>query len=482
MGGFEIDERAFRAQNAARKPGHLVRELIQNSFDEDCSSLSVDVTVDPDGVRVAVEDDVRSGIRNLAEIWTVFSSGKQDDPTKRGRMGRGLKEIIAVCDHAIVDTVGRTVGFKWDGTRFKRTERVNDRKRGTRIVCIMPWRATAAQEITAHLSYFMPPAGIKWFAVNEQEVARRSVIDSFKASLATVIEKDGTMVERIRVGEVRLCSLLPGDEPHVYEMGIPVERIKDDGFPYHIDVQQRLPLRAERDVVPRGYLRTIFALVANRTVKGMTQEEASGLWLEEAISSPAFDKAVAGRAYVESRFGTDAIRAVTNDTQDHNLKAVQEGLTLVKTQEHSPAVRDLLRKHTLTVSEKFRETACDSADVAPKDWTADERRFVGFVEWLGAELGIGQFDISVYEAPKEGYCATWDRWANRVNFNRSRLPNGFFKAGNIEAWVDLCCHEFGHRNGEGHDKEWQDEVSRLAGAAFRVAMEHAVLISEKGWA
>lgn len=34
MQGFEIDQKNFRAQNIGRPAAHLIRELIQNAFDE----------------------------------------------------------------------------------------------------------------------------------------------------------------------------------------------------------------------------------------------------------------------------------------------------------------------------------------------------------------------------------------------------------------------------------------------------------------
>jgi hypothetical protein len=76
-----------------------------------------------------VEDDSERGFGDERLVYTVFLSDKQDDPTRRGRMGRGLKELIAAMDAAVVETVGTTIEFDAQGRR----SRPNERKRGTRI-------------------------------------------------------------------------------------------------------------------------------------------------------------------------------------------------------------------------------------------------------------------------------------------------------------------------------------------------------------
>jgi len=480
--GFEIDERAFRAQNLQRPPGHLVRELIQNVFDEDeATKLLVNVEWGNHQTRVQAEDDVPRGFEDPREIWTIFASGKKDSPMKRGRMGRGLKEIIAVSSEVLIETVEKTIYFEWRGTEFYRKVSANKRPRGTVIRCfIKEWRKETSAEVVNYLRMFVPPENLT-FIVNEGgAVPAPRCIDSFEASLPTIFVENEVMVTRVRKAQVRLYEMKNGEAPWIYEMGIPVEPIKDEGFPYHIDVQQRVPLKPERDLVPRSYLKQVFALVANRRIEKLDREQVSKLWLEEAVSSPAFDKERAGSVYVRKRFGDGVVRANPMDP-DNNVRAVQEGLPLVDLRGQTEGVRDLLRAHTPTVTETFKPNYGESETVDPKDWSENQKDFASFLHWLGDKMEIGHFTVRIYRMDRDRHCASWDQSNKIFSLSEKRLGSGFFKPGNIVAWASLAVHELGHRKGNGHDEAWHDEVTWLSGMAFRIAAENVAFLREKGW-
>ena len=111
---FEASPEGFRQQNLSRPAAHLVRELIQNVFDEADGpnpaarcAVTVEHLGPKRGVKIRVEDDVPGGFRDEKLIFTIWLTDKQDSPTKRGRMGRGLKEIVSVADRTSVATSGR---------------------------------------------------------------------------------------------------------------------------------------------------------------------------------------------------------------------------------------------------------------------------------------------------------------------------------------------------------------------------------------
>ncbi|MCZ7685238.1 MAG: hypothetical protein M5U28_43280 [Sandaracinaceae bacterium] len=122
---FEIADDGWRRLSASRPLGRLLLEALQNAFDERAARVSVSLSMD----EIVVEDDADLGIVDERLVYTIFLSDKPDDPTRRGRMGRGLKELIAGMDSAIVETVGTTVEFGETGRR----SRANDRARGTRL-------------------------------------------------------------------------------------------------------------------------------------------------------------------------------------------------------------------------------------------------------------------------------------------------------------------------------------------------------------
>jgi len=480
--GFEIDERAFRAQNLHRPPGHLVRELVQNAFDEEgAKRVILEVRSEPGYTRISIEDEVPRGFQDPKEIWTIFASGKKDSPLKRGRMGRGLKEMIAVSDDVIVETVGKTVHFKWKRKEFERTVRANSRERGTLIVCEIPsWTAQDAQDIRWYLKLFIPPPGLDFQMVG-LTLPTYTRADSFEASLPTVFVENEVMVQRVRKTEIRLYSLQNGETPWIYEMGIPIEPIKDDGFPFHIDVQQRVPLKPERDVVPRSYLRQVFGCLANHRMEKMSREDASKLWVEEAVSSAVFDKEKAGALYVKKRFGENVVRLNPMDP-DNNVRAVQDGLPLVDLRGQTDAVRDLVRTHAPSTSQVFAPSFGEAETIPEDDWTDDEKDFVAFAQWLGGKLSIGAFEVEIYTMDRDRYCATWNDVLRQVNVNRKRVGKRFFARGNTATWVNLLVHEFAHRKGNGHDQSWYQEFGRLSGLAFMAAVENVEFLREKGWA
>jgi len=479
--GFELDEKAFRAQNLQRPAGQLVRELLQNVFDEDgATRLTVDIKLNGRFTEIRVEDDVLRGFTEPKQIWTIFASGKKETPTKRGRMGRGLKEMIAVSRSARVETVGKTVEFSWNGKEFDRQVSKNSRERGTLVTCeVSAWKQDDVTKVTDYLRLFIPPRHIL-VTLNGETIAQKTTVDSFEESLPTILVEEEVMVQRIRKTEVRLYEVGSGGTAWIYEMGIPIEPIKDDGFPYHIDVQQRVPLKPERDVVPRSYLKQLFALIANHRIGKLNQEQVSKLWLEEAVSSPAFDKEKAGQVYITKRFGDRAVRANPMDP-DNNVRAVQEGLPLVDLRGQTEGVRDLLRAHTPTVTETFKPNYGESETVDPKDWSENQKEFASFLHWLGDKMEIGHFTVRIYRMDRDRHCASWDQSNKIFSLSEKRLGSGFFKPGNIVAWVSLAVHELGHRKGNGHDEAWHDEVTWLSGMAFRIAAENVAFLREKGW-
>ena len=113
---FEVSDQGMREIHAGRKPAHLVRELIQNSWDE-CRVAVASARGAPDMTRLVVEDDGK-GFRRIEDAYTLLGpTEKRSDPTKRGRYNLGEKEIVSVALEAKVSTVGQTAEFPPEGRR-----------------------------------------------------------------------------------------------------------------------------------------------------------------------------------------------------------------------------------------------------------------------------------------------------------------------------------------------------------------------------
>ena len=126
--------------HADREPWTLLKELIQNAWDEAPHASECNVTIERGeqrGTTFIVVEDNGSGFTNPADAWTLMGpTAKRLEPTKRGRFNLGEKEVISVARTATVETVGTTIHFPRDGGREVSR---NKRERGTRIELVMPW-------------------------------------------------------------------------------------------------------------------------------------------------------------------------------------------------------------------------------------------------------------------------------------------------------------------------------------------------------
>ena len=109
---FTVDTLGMRQLHQQRQPEQLVKELVQNVFDEkEASNCEVTIQREEAGARVIVEDD-GLGFSNVSDAYTLMGdTAKRMDPERRGRFNMGEKEVLCVATWATVETVGSTVEF-----------------------------------------------------------------------------------------------------------------------------------------------------------------------------------------------------------------------------------------------------------------------------------------------------------------------------------------------------------------------------------
>ena len=173
VGRFAVSESGMRELNADREPWDLVKELIQNAWDEApfASECRVSVVPQPDGntTMVTVCDD-GPGFSDIADAYTLMGhTGKRLQPTKRGRFNVGEKDVISVAIEAEVETVKHTVKFPRTGSRELTS---NSRAKGTVVRILMPWNEKQSGELVKMLQRFRPPINCKLF-VNDREIPHR---------------------------------------------------------------------------------------------------------------------------------------------------------------------------------------------------------------------------------------------------------------------------------------------------------------------
>lgn len=388
---FLADPEGWRAQNAGRPAGHLVRELVQNALDEVSGRIEVDLRYDTEtrGVLLRVADDVEGGFRDPSLIFTLWASDKTDSPTKRGRMGRGLKEVLSVADHTLITSQGcDAIQFDRVKGKWTRSSPAAPRPaKGTIIesrISGRVWSKADVRDALVYLRRIRPPAGVV-LVLNGQEIRRPAPKETYTFTLPSVVfdVEDGGRVARERRYETTV-ELFDDPEPWIAEMGVPVESVD---FPLSIDVGQRVPLKDRRDTITEPYRRELFArLLQARIEKGLVSEDqmrdgyvlvAAGAskHLNEATQKKIVDAYTGNRPWAGT---TDTLRAATG-----------QHIATIPLRSLPEPVRVLAKEVGINVATVLRERveAATAGAVRTEAMSGEERRVVELWQWIARGIG-----------------------------------------------------------------------------------------------
>ena len=220
---FAVSAQGLRQLHAGREPWTLVKELIQNAWDEAPRATRCDVTIaaGPDDTTVVTVEDDGPGFADISHAWTLMAeTAKRADPKKRGRFNLGEKEIIAVALSAEIETAGTTVSFPAEGGRVTAP---NTREKGTRVRVTMPWSQQEATELRDRLRRFRPTeCGL---TVDGEEVPRRTPLACREATLRTLILRGPGLPisDTKRRTSIDVLERVDAETGWIYEMGIPIQ-------------------------------------------------------------------------------------------------------------------------------------------------------------------------------------------------------------------------------------------------------------------
>ena len=161
--GFEVDRKGLKSLIMDRPKSFMLRELVQNAWDEaDVSRTSITLEQIP-GTRKAklvVEDDAPEGFYDITHAFTLFAdTRKRKDPTQRGRFNLGEKQVLSMCESAEIVTTTAAIRFNADGTRT--TLRGARREAGSVFTAIISLTKSEFEEICKTVKSFLPPAQIE---------------------------------------------------------------------------------------------------------------------------------------------------------------------------------------------------------------------------------------------------------------------------------------------------------------------------------
>ena len=321
---FEVDRAGLAALQARRGKAFLVLELLQNALDEQISEVQLELTPMPGRrlVQVRVCDDSRDGFRELAHAYTLFAdTAKRADAGKRGRFNLGEKLVLACCESASIQTTSGTVTFDAGGRREQPRRR---RQRGSVFDGVMRMSRGELADALARLEMVLVPDGVT-VTLNGRTLPARPALLEFDATLPTeVLAPDGAMRRSERRTRVRLLKPRAAEQPHLYELGLPVAETPGR---WHLDIDQRVPQGMERDSVSPAYLRRLMTAALSAAHDLLEPEDARSDWVGEALATGKLPRA-AVEQIVSGRFGPQRVSVDPSDPEGTKL-AASRGYTVV---------------------------------------------------------------------------------------------------------------------------------------------------------
>jgi len=454
-----INKRGLAKKVEGKPRAFILFELIQNAWDEQVNGArSVNVTATMLSGRpacyVCVEDDAPEGFRDLRSIYEMFrDSYKADNPNQRGRFEIGEKMVLALMVEGSITTTTGTVYIRND----KRWSSKKRTKRGSIFEGVFRMTRAEYDEMCIAVRRILPPADFLT-QFNGEVIPYRKPIHSFETTLQTIhTDDEGNLKPTARKTVVNVYEPLGySDTPHIFEMGLPVVEL-DGGDPWHVDVQQKVPVNWERDRVPPKYLQAIRANVLNGLHEDIHgEEQATETWVREGASHDEIEKDALVTIKNE-RFGEDAVAYDPSDPEGSKI-AVSQGRQLVYGGALSGDEWKQLRKFNdvllpagqVTPSPKpYSPEGRPERVVDEKDWTPDMKRVARFCQKLWVLLTEQSCFVYIVREPTAGWGANASK--GRLCLNLGTNGHSWFaEPNNSTRILKLIVHEAVHHTVHDH--------------------------------
>ncbi|MEK6829387.1 MAG: ATP-binding protein [Nanoarchaeota archaeon] len=464
---FEVDKKGLKELQEGKPITYLMRELIQNALDEDITQCNIHIEYERGRVQISVEDDSPVGFKDITDSYTLFrTTQKRKDAGARGRFNLGEKQVFAICDTAEIITTTGGVLFDKDGRHSKHKRR----EKGSIITVSLRMKREEFEECFNYCSDILVPKGIIMNVTCRDGLAEFSTIvehiephKSFEAKLQTELLDESGEFPKIR--KMTKSTQVNIHKNHgvsfLYELGLPVCEIDCE---FSIDVQQKIPMSADRDKVEQKYLKELYGMVLNNTIDEIKQESSSEMWVREATGSSSIDDKVVDQV-IEKRWG-DKVAIANPFDPNANDEAISRGYKVINSWEIGGDERDKIKSlgTIFSTSTLFGKTSQPPRYVAP----SKEQEKVG--EWTKKVakdmLGI-ILSVSYVNNPESNTLADYGRdGGNRgsLRFNVGKLGNSYWILENkvvCEKMLDLIIHELGHCRGNHTDHAYHECITML---------------------
>lgn len=451
MGMFTVDDEGWIAQNKNRELWELAREAVQNALD---TGEDVYVGIDTGGRKIVVEDQ-GEGYSELQYAWQVFGGDKGDDPTLRGRFSRGIKESITACSEAVIETTCGKVTFDVEN-RERTVNKEFSRERGTKVVLHNPeWPTYEVKNVFEYVNEMWCPPGqeitVDLKGGRTSQKSREAPDGSFSARLPTEVydEDSGGMEKKWRRAKVFYRKVDGRRDGTLYEMGIPVK--KDCDFPFHVDVQQRIPMAEQRNEPDQSwYERKFIPLLVKKLFDAIPVSKMRDDWVLTGLNNHRADidqKEEFVEKVVKDGRKKDLVVA-TGGKADRVCK--NRGYQVYNPDQAGSATASIVRD----VAPSARDVAEDLEDVREEklEPTPGEREFIEKMEEMAELIGVDvEYEVWAIEESFDGSQVRADYQDDgTIRLNRQASDWSEFTPDNVGT---ALIHEPAHRNASRHEND-----------------------------
>lgn len=453
---FEVDKEGLKELQAGKPKHYVMRELVQNAWDEDTKNCEVVTSYSGGVADITVSDDSPEGFRDLRDAFVLFrKSYKQSHPEKRGRFSIGEKNAISLCDTARISTTKGTVVFTKEG----RTVLQDKTSKGSTVNLKLTMKKKEYDEMLDVVRTYLVPDGII-FRVNGEILPQRKPLKTIEAKLMTELNTDGIFRRTVRKTKVEAYE--KEDKAYLYELGLPVCEIDCE---FSININQKIPLSIDRETVPQAYLQDVFAITLNITHEEV--EDPSGIWVREGakdkLVSPDAVKTILTKRYGEKWCSANPQDQVANDD------AVAHGYRVIHGSEMSKEEWKNVKEFGLSKSstELFGKGGDKPHTIIEPDDA--QKCFGDYAKAIAKEcLGL---DITVMFHSDPNTTAVASFGNGKLFVNVSKLTNGFFENTVSEQTTDLIIHELAHSKGMHTEMEYHRCLTKLGSRLTMKALE-----------
>ena len=469
---FDINKDGLSKVIQRRGKSWAVLELIQNAFDTDASRIEVELMPVPESryAELTVTDNSTEGFSDITHAWTLFTpSEKAANPELRGRFNLGDKLVLALATEATIVSTTAAVGFSKKGRRrlIRRTES------GTVVKARIRLTQSEVAEMLAAANSVIVPEGVL-LLVNKLPVKSLNKLGQARGTLATELADENGVMKRLQRVTAMDIFESTDETPTLFELGMPVG---PSLTPWHISVNQTVPLGIERGEVSSSVLRAVHGYALEVMAESLTPEQAKEPWVEQSLPLLCHD---AVKLVCEKRFGRNAVVIDPSDPEA-NKRAMGAGRTVVPPKAFSKkswgAIREarrtddsFLQPAGRAFSRKVETSANGKPPIDRSKWTAGMTALADYSSALATRVGLGKIGVSFYSVSQNfAACATSDGSDDKVlSFNVQRLGHKWIDSASQEEVDQLLIHEFAHLRGVSDhlSDEFHRECCQI-GAALR---------------